>query len=274
MSAEARVEVVRVRGGLHSSSDDVVAVESALEVRVDGRTLAVLMRTPGDDRALVAGFLLSERLIRNSDDLATIEHCADTTIPENDPRRNTVLVTLSASASHRALTMLDARRDIMASSACGVCGRATIDSLRADLAPLTSDLQVSTAMLCGLPEQLRSRQAIFESTGGLHASGLFAEDGTLLCIAEDVGRHNAVDKVIGASLLRDELPLSRRVLLVSGRTSFELVQKAWCAGIPVVAAVSAPSSLAVSLATEAGITLVGFVRDGGLNIYAGASRLV
>lgn len=272
--SETRVDVIRVRGGASTSADDAVAVEAALAVRVDGRTLAVLMRTPGDDRALVAGFLLSERLLRSADDLATIEHCTDTTLPADDVRRNTVLVTLDVSASSRAAAALAARRDVMASASCGVCGRATLESLRADLAPLTSNLRVPASVLCALPEQLRSRQAVFASTGGLHAAGLFSEDGRLLRIAEDVGRHNAVDKVIGASLLCDELPLSRCVLLVSGRTSFELVQKGWCAGIPIVAAVSAPSSLAIALATEAGITLAGFVRDGGLNIYVGAARLV
>ncbi|MFN7982829.1 MAG: formate dehydrogenase accessory sulfurtransferase FdhD [Vicinamibacterales bacterium] len=272
--SETRIEVVRVRGGVHADAEDAVATEAPLEVRVDGRTYAVLMRTPGDDRALAAGFLLSERLIRGADDLATLEHCADLTVPSADPRRNTVLVTLDTAASARASHLLAQRRDVLSSSSCGVCGRATVDSLQVDLMRIDSDVQVSTAVLCGLPEQLRSRQAVFASTGGLHAAGLFAADGTLMRVAEDVGRHNAVDKVIGASLLREELPLSRSVLVVSGRTSFELVQKAWCAGIPVVAAVSAPSSLAVALAKEAGITLAGFVRDGGLNIYAGAERLV
>ena len=272
--SDTRVEVVRVRGDDRVVSADAVAVEAPLEVRVNGRALAVLMRTPGDDRALAAGFLLSERLIRHADDIATIEHCTDATLESDDPRRNTVLVTLERAAAARASNLLATRREVLASSSCGVCGRATIDSLRTDLAPIISDVRVALRTLCDLPEQLRSRQAVFASTGGLHAAGLFSSDGSLQQIAEDVGRHNAVDKVIGARLLHEALPLSESVLLVSGRTSFELVQKAWCAGIPVVAAVSAPSSLAVTLAHEAGITLVGFLRDGGLNIYAGASRLV
>lgn len=270
----AQVGVVRVRHGSRVADADVVAVEAPLEVRVDGHTLAVLMRTPGDDRALVAGFLLSERLIRTLDDVATIEHCTDPELAVDDPRRQTVRVTLEGAASARAAAALNTRRDIMASSACGVCGRATLDALRDGLAPATATWTMRADVLAGLPLRLRERQLVFASTGGLHAAGLFDAEGQMLQVAEDVGRHNAVDKIVGTCLLHDTLPLSRAMLLVSGRTSFEIVQKAWCAGIPVVASVSAPSSLAVTLATDAGITLVGFVRDGGLNIYSGANRVV
>ncbi len=269
----SQVVVTRIRDGQRSSAPDVVAAEVPLELRVDGRAFAVIMRTPGDDRSLAAGFLLSERLIRRVDDVAVIEQCTDPSLEPDDARRNLVNVTLDPLVSVRAAALLAGRRDVMSSSACGVCGRATLASLRDDLVPLASEAPVSTQVLVTLPAQLRARQPVFASTGGLHAAGIFDLSGDVRVVAEDVGRHNAVDKVIGACLLRDELPLSAAVLCVSGRTSFEIVQKAWCAGIPIVASVSAPSSFAVSLAEEAGITLVGFVRDGGLNIYSGASRI-
>ena len=270
----AQVVVTRVRDDQRSSAPDVVAAEVPLELRMEGRPFAVIMRTPGDDRSLAAGFLLSERLIRRVDDVATIEHCTDMTLAKSDDRRNVVNVTLDTAASGRAADLLAGRRDVMSSSACGVCGRLTLASLRDDLVPLCADASVSTRVLAELPAQLRDRQPVFASTGGLHAAGIFDLTGHPRVVAEDVGRHNAVDKVIGTCLLRDELPLSASILCVSGRTSFEIVQKAWCAGIPVVASVSAPSSLAVSLATDAGITLVGFVRDGGLNVYSGVARII
>ena len=269
----SQVVVTRIRDGQRSSAPDLVAAEVPLELRVDGRAFAVIMRTPGNDRSLAAGFLLSERLIRRLDDVAVIEHCTDPGLEPDDDRRNLVNVTLDPLVSVRAAALLASRRDVMSSSACGVCGRATLASLRDDLAPLAAEAPVSMQVLITLPAQLRERQPVFASTGGLHAAGIFDLTGHVRVVAEDVGRHNAVDKVTGACLLRDELPLSAAVLCVSGRTSFEIVQKAWCAGIPIVASVSAPSSLAVSLAAEAGITLVGFVRDGGLNIYSGASRI-
>ena len=270
----AQVLVTRVRAGRRSSAPDVVAAEVPLELRVAGRPFAVIMRTPGDDRSLAAGFLLSERLIRRVDDVATIEQCTDVSLAQDDDRRNVVNVTLDAATSDRAVALLAGRRDVMSSSACGVCGRLTLASLRDDLVSLSADALVSTRVLAELPAQLRDRQPVFASTGGLHAAGIFDLTGQSRVVAEDVGRHNAVDKVIGTCLLRDELPLSASILCVSGRTSFEIVQKAWCAGIPVVASVSAPSSLAVSLATDAGITLVGFVRDGGLNVYSGVARII
>ena len=181
---------------------------------------------------------------------------------------------LDDGAAVRATGQLAERRDVMANSACGVCGRATLESMRTGLAPLNGGARVPVAAVAGLPARLRERQPLFERTGGLHAAGIFTLSGDLLAVAEDVGRHNAVDKVVGTMLLREATPLETAALCVSGRTSYEIVQKAWCAGIPVVASVSAPSSLAVSLALEANITLVGFVRDGGLNIYTGAERIV
>ena len=267
------VPVVRVADGQRSELSDVTAAEVPLEVRVQGAAFAVIMRTPGADMPLVAGFLLAERIVRSADDLATIEHCTDQPGLTTLQRGNIVTVVLEADAAVRAAGQLSEKRDVMSNSACGVCGRATLESMRADLAPLPAHARVPADVIAGLPMRLRERQPLFERTGGLHAAGIFTWTGELLASAEDVGRHNAVDKVIGTMLLRDAIPLETSALCVSGRTSYEIVQKAWCAGIPLVASVSAPSSLAVSLARDANITLVGFVRDGSLNIYTGAERI-
>jgi FdhD protein len=250
---------------------DVTATEAPLEIRLQERPFAVIMRTPGADRQLVAGFLLAERLVRSLDDLATIEHCADGSEPGGGASEHIIRVVLDGRAADRAERLLESRRDVMANSACGVCGRSTLESMRDGLAPLHAAQKMTASMLASLPARLRARQPLFETTGGLHAAGVFDLQGELVVSAEDVGRHNAVDKVTGTLLLRDQLPAPASVLCVSGRTSYEIVQKAWCAGIPVVASVSAPSSLAVSLAAEAAITLIGFVRNGGLNIYTGSS---
>jgi len=267
------VPVVRVADGQRSELSDVTAAEVPLEVRVQGAPFAVIMRTPGADMPLVAGFLLAERIVRSADDLATIEHCTDQPGLTTLQRGNIVTVVLEAAAAVRAAGQLSEKRDVMSNSACGVCGRATLESMRADLAPLPAHARVPADVIAGLPMRLRERQPLFERTGGLHAAGIFTWTGELIASAEDVGRHNAVDKVIGTMLLRDAIPLETSALCVSGRTSYEIVQKAWCAGIPLVASVSAPSSLAVSLARDANITLVGFVRDGSLNIYTGAERI-
>jgi FdhD protein len=267
------VPVVRVADGRRSELSDVTAAEVPLEVRLQGAPFAVIMRTPGADMPLVAGFLLAERIVRSADDLATIEHCTDQPGLTTLQRGNIVTVVLEADAAVRAAGQLSEKRDVMSNSACGVCGRATLESMRADLAPLPAHARVPADVIAGFPMRLRERQPLFERTGGLHAAGIFTWTGELLASAEDVGRHNAVDKVIGTMLLRDAIPLETSALCVSGRTSYEIVQKAWCAGIPLVASVSAPSSLAVSLARDANITLVGFVRDGSLNIYTGAERI-
>ncbi|HUR34597.1 MAG TPA: formate dehydrogenase accessory sulfurtransferase FdhD [Vicinamibacterales bacterium] len=272
-ATSARVAILRLRDGRTSEGSDLTAAEVPLEVRLQGRAFAVIMRTPGADRALAAGFLLAERIIRSADDLATIEQCDDEQADRGERRQDVVSVVLEAAAAHRAARLLEQRREVMASAACGVCGRSTIDALRADLRPLDGSVRMDGATVLSLPQRLRAQQPLFDTTGGLHAAGLFTADGTPRAIAEDVGRHNAVDKVTGTLLLREELPAATSVLCVSGRTSFEIVQKAWCAGVTVVASVSAPSSLAVSLADDAGITLVGFVRDGGLNIYTHPSRI-
>lgn len=267
----ARVTITRIRDGVRDPATDVTAVEAPLEVRVQDRPFAVIMRTPGADRQLVTGFLLAERLVRSLDDLATIEHCTEGGGRDDGDGERIIRVVLDEQAAGRASMLLESRRDVMANSACGVCGRSTLESMRDGLAPLRARAMVKASMLASLPERLRARQPLFETTGGLHAAGVFDLHGELVTAAEDVGRHNAVDKVTGTLLLQDRLPASWSVLCVSGRTSYEIVQKAWCAGIPVVASVSAPSSLAVSLAAEAGIALIGFVRDGGLNIYTGSS---
>jgi FdhD protein len=269
-------DIVRVRGEQRGADTDRAAMEEPLEVRLHGRPFAVIMRTPGADRELAAGFLLAEQVIASADDLGTIEYCTDraaemTAARGGDEAGNVVNVTLTDPA--RADRALADRRQVTTTSSCGMCGRRTIESLIVEVAPLAATWTMPAAMLLGLPGRLRSAQSAFDETGGLHAAGLFTPDGQLTDHAEDVGRHNAVDKVVGRMLIREALPLSRHVLCVSGRTSFEIVQKALVAGIPIVAAVSAPSSLAIDLAQEAGVTLVGFVRGDSLNIYAHPERI-
>jgi FdhD protein len=248
-----------------------VAAEEPLEIRLHGRSFVVLMRTPGLDRELAAGFLLAEAVIRSADDLGAVEHCRH---PDHAEAHNVVDVFLLGRAAAGLDDVLSGRRNITTSSSCGVCGRRTIESLRQEAEPLTDGVQMSGATFTAMPSLLRARQALFDETGGLHGAALFTLDGGLVAVAEDVGRHNAVDKVIGAQLLAERLPLDGHALAVSGRASFEIVQKAWMARIPIVCAVSAPTSLAVELADEAGITLGGFVRDGGYNLYAHPHRIL
>jgi FdhD protein len=298
------VDVVRVRGGARAAEVDRAATEEPLEIRLHGRPFAVIMRTPGADRELAAGFLLSERIIISADDLGTIEYCTDRQGPaacpevrrgeggrddesgpaagakvrggdagHDDGASNVVNVTLANGSDERLDRLMADRRQVMTNSSCGLCGRRTIESLALDVAPIRSAWSVRASALAALPERLRARQAIFDETGGLHAAGLFTRDGEIVDVAEDVGRHNAVDKIVGRGLMRDALPLADYVLCVSGRTSFEIVQKAIVAGIPIVAAVSAPSSLAIELAQECGVTLVGFIRGDSFNIYAHPERV-
>jgi FdhD protein len=264
------VDVVRVRGGRRAAESDSAATEEPLEVRLHGQPFAVIMRTPGADRELAAGFLLAERVITGADDLGTIAHCTDPAASHPENIVDVTLVNGSAAAIDR---LLAARRQVTTTASCGMCGRRTIESLAADVAPLRAGWSVPSAVIVALPGQLRARQAVFDETGGLHAAGLFTRDGRLLDVAEDVGRHNAVDKIVGRMLMREALPLSDHLLCVSGRTSFEIVQKALLAGIPVLAAVSAPSSLAIELAREYGVTLAGFIRGDGFNIYAHPERI-
>lgn len=260
--------VVRIRDGRSFVEADRAAVEEPLEVRLHGQPFAVIMRTPGADRELTAGFLLAEGVLKNADDLGTIQYCTDAT-----PAENVINVTLAKGSGRDLDRILASRRQVTTSSACGMCGRLTLESLLVDVAPLGDGLRCEASAIVRLPDRLRAVQAGFDETGGLHAAGLFTAGGDLLMTAEDVGRHNAVDKVIGAMLMREDLPLSNSLLFVSGRTSFEIVQKAFIAGVPLVAAVSAPSSLAIDLAVQAGITLVGFVRGEGFNVYAHSQRI-
>jgi FdhD protein len=269
-AAFRRVAVTRVGRPDDGRGEDVAATEEPLEIRLHGRPFAVIMRTPGHDRELAAGFLLAEAIVGSNDELGAVEHCRH---PDHPEAHNIVDIYLLGDAAARLERTLEARRNILTTSSCGLCGRVTIESLKPHAVPLTSVRPIDAAMLARLPARLRERQAVFDETGGLHAAGVFTAGGDPLAVAEDVGRHNAVDKVVGALLLADRLPVEDAVLVVSGRASFEIVQKAWMAGVPTVCAVSAPSSLAIELAHEAGITLAGFARGGGFNLYSHAGRI-
>ena len=267
-----RVPVVRVRRGAGpaAGADDTVAVEEPLEIRLHGQSFAVIMRTPGADRALTAGFLLAEGVMDDPGDLGAVESCRHPQYPQH---HNVVDVFLLGEARARLEQHLSQRRQVIASSSCGLCGRATIDALRCRAAPIEVTWSMDAERAAELPDRLRAQQSVFDRTGGLHAAALFTTAGEPLAFAEDVGRHNAVDKVIGSMVLAERLPLPDAVLVVSGRTSFEIVQKAWIAGVPLICAVSAPSSLAIELASAAGITLLGFARDRGFNVYCHPARL-
>ena len=254
----------------HAPETDRVAVEEPMEVRVNGASFAVIMRTPGADRDLAAGFLLAEDVIRGVDEISIIEYCQDVTAEGRD---NTINVTVTGGAVDRLAARLGERRQVMMTASCGLCGRLTIESLKSRIAAVRGNWTVGADVIAALPDRLRAAQSVFDSTGGLHAAGLFDRNGVLQFAAEDVGRHNAVDKICGRTLLMGQHPLDASILLVSGRTSFELVQKALLAGIPIIAAVSAPSSLAIELAESSGITLCGFVRNGNFNVYSHHSRL-
>lgn len=261
--ASRRVPMQRLgRSTAPESTHDRVAVEAPLQVIVDGEPFAVIMRTPGDDQALAAGFLFSEGVISSAADLASIA-CGRSAGGQDE-----IAVTRIGETRARA-----AARRVTTNASCGMCGRVRVESIEIDRPPLAVEWHVDPAVIAALPERLRAAQTVFAETGGLHAAGLFDLDGTLIAHAEDVGRHNAVDRIVGRVLLEGMLPLSQSLLMVSGRVAFEIVQKALLAGIPLVAAVSAPSSLAVELAVEGGITLAGFVRDGAFNVYAHAERL-
>ncbi len=250
---------------------DTIAVEEPLEVRVDGTPLTVRMRTPGDDFDLTLGFLHAEGLIRQAADVRQLMHCLDED-ESGSPTYNVVDVTL---ADGVALPTRGDIRPFLTTSACGVCGKSSIDAIRATgrYAVEDDDTPVDPALLATLPDLLRARQKTFDRTGGIHAAGLFTASGELLVVREDVGRHNAVDKVIGWAAREERLPLTGHLLVVTSRASFELAQKAYLAGIPVLAAVSAPSSLAITFAQEVGMTLVAFVRSPLMTVYGGANRL-
>ncbi|GAA3646680.1 formate dehydrogenase accessory sulfurtransferase FdhD [Microbacterium marinilacus] len=270
-----RRPVVKIAlSGRTSRRPDTLAVEEPLEIRIAGEPLAVTMRTPGHDVELAAGFLVSEGVVRTGGDFRSAIHCGGPGTGGADNTYNVLDVALGPGVEPPST---DLARNFYTTSSCGMCGKASIEAVATVSAHDVSvdDVRVTAEMLAALPDELRAHQDVFEKTGGLHAAGLFdAETGELVVLREDVGRHNAVDKVVGWAVLNDRLPLRRHVLMVSGRASFELAQKAIMAGIPVLAAVSAPSSLAVELATEQGLTLVGFLRGETMNVYAGAERVV
>jgi FdhD protein len=264
------VRITAVRDGVRSARADTVATEEPMEIRVGGpgqeaEAVAVTMRTPGGDYELAAGFLFTEGLIAPGD-VRRVAYCDD--LGGEEQRYNVVTVTLARPFDHEPL-----HRNFFATSSCGICGKAALDDVEVRCAPVAGGTVVSTSVLVSLPDSLRARQRVFDRTGGLHAAGLFTPEGRLVTLREDVGRHNAVDKVIGEHLLAGRVPLADHVLQVSGRASFEIVQKAAVAGIPVVSAVSAPSSLAVDAAERLGLTLLGFVRDGRCNVYSHPERV-
>lgn len=262
--------MLRVNGAGRTEVRDAIAVEEPLEIRLARSPFAVLMRTPGDDRELVAGFLFSERVIWSGDDLGAIEPCTDADHPQ---AQNVVNVMLAGQAEGALDRVMARRRQVLANSSCGLCGRLSIESLQVNAPYIDAPLSIAARVVVSLPEALRARQSLFSETGGLHAAGLFSADGSCVASYEDVGRHNALDKIVGRELVEGRLPISSHVLAVSGRASYEIVQKAFLAGIPIVAAVSAPSSLAIRLADAAGVTLVGFVRDGSFNVYTHPGRV-
>ena len=266
--------VVALEGNRRSKRDDAVVTEEPLELRLSAggetTTLAVIMRTPGNDFELAAGFAFGEGLVSAREEIAQLTYCLD---PELDPAQRYNVVSIELVRRELPdVTRMD--RHFTASSACGVCGRAQLDSLRErGVLPVDDDVRIAPSLVYTLPERMRRAQRVFETTGGLHAAALFDETGAPIVSREDVGRHNAVDKIAGWGFLDGRLPFSRCVLMVSGRAGYEIVQKSAVARIPVVCSVSAPSSLAVELAREFGITLAGFVRDGRANVYSNPQRI-
>jgi FdhD protein len=256
------------RDGARVELNDAVTIEEPLELRVEGRPIAVLMRTPGADRELAAGFLLTEGIIKSAKDLFDITACVS---PGEAGKGNAVDAAL---ANPGSLDFEKLTRHVFTSSSCGVCSKASIDAVIKRRKPIEDDVRIAASVILSLPARLARAQTAFKQTGGLHACALFDATGKLLATREDVGRHNALDKLIGWALLEKRTPLRGHVLLLSGRTSFEMMQKAHAAGIPVVAAISAPTSLAVEFASESGQTLAGFVRGRSMHLYASAERIV
>lgn len=259
--------VSRFTGQQHKSDDDLLAVEEPLQIRLAGEDVAVTMRTPGQDEELAAGFLFTEGVIEGRHHIESISPCLD---EDGLPSPNIINVLPTVRG---LLEPGRWGRNFYASSSCGLCGKVSIEQVTTRTGSVNCDLRIGLQTLYALPDKMRKAQGTFQETGGIHAAGLFDEDGNLVMLREDVGRHNAVDKVIGYALLNDMLPLDRYVLLVSSRASFEITQKALAAGISLLAAVSAPSTLAVDLARDSGMTLVGFLRQGRLNVYAGEERI-
>ncbi|MDX2272009.1 MAG: formate dehydrogenase accessory sulfurtransferase FdhD [Cyanobacteriota bacterium] len=267
------IRLWRVQNQQVSPHLDYVSVEEPLEIRLVNppRTLALTMRTPGADFDLVTGFLLTEGILHSGQDVKRLSYCVDPGL-DGDQQENIVNVELTTQDLPELWKL---ERHFIVNSACGVCGKLHLDHLRLrGYQPLSITYQISPDLITQLPEQLQKAQKQFFSTGGLHAAALFTADGRLQWLREDVGRHNALDKVIGAACLADQIPLSQSILMVSGRTSYEILQKSLAAGIPMICAVSAPSSLAVQLANEFGLTLIGFLRGDRFNIYAGHERVI
>ena len=273
--AAPRLRIRKWDAGRWSDTPDAVVTEEPLQLMLDGEPLSVVMRTPGQDIELALGLLYAEGIARSLDAIRRIRISAES--GESDPAIDVEASIVDSNQVDIQLAQAPRRkpeRSMLSSSACGVCGAVLIEDLRRDLAPLPAGPRVSASLLPQLVERLRTGQGVFERTGGLHAAGLFTADGESICTREDIGRHNAVDKVAGRMLLDGRLPASQSVLVVSGRAGYEIVQKSITAGIPVLAAVGAPSSLAVALAREFGQTLVGFLRGERFNVYASPERLV
>lgn len=277
MTSVSNVTILRQVQSERDKKPDLVAVEEPLEVRIgfglpaerQQKSISVTMRTPGHDFELATGFLFTEGIIQSFGQIESIKYCED--VGKKEEKENVVRVELKPDVQ---IDFEKLQRHFYTSSSCGVCGKTSIDSVKVNCSSILGNIKIKSDVIHSLPVALRKAQAVFEYTGGLHASALFDENGNLIILREDVGRHNALDKVIGAMLFKNEIPLSNYALLVSGRASFELVQKAAVAGIPILAAVGAPSSLAVQLASEAGMTLLGFVRDKRFNIYTVPDRIV
>ena len=267
------VRVTHWKEHIQEQLEDHVTVEEPFEVRVNHRSLAVIMRTPGHDRELAMGFLFTERVIHHANDVQAIEDAMD---DDGLPLANVVNVDLYPGEQQDPVTQIDHfERHFAVSASCGLCGKNSIDDLMLSVPALkVEDLHITASCIYELTRQLRIGQDVFTHTGGLHAAGLFTATGELCLLREDVGRHNAVDKIIGHGLLHNTLPYSRHILVVSGRTSYEIIQKALLARIPCIAAISAPSSLAIELAHQAGITLIGFLRDHTMNVYTHPERVV
>jgi FdhD protein len=264
VSGIVQVDVLRADAQRATQATDRVAEEVALEVRLHGEPFSVIMRTPGADLDLTAGFLFTEGVVRDASDIAALNAGA---------APNVVDVTLSPARAAVVPDLLGSRRQVAMNSSCGMCGRRSLESLEIDAPPLAVRWTVASDTIGRLPDQLRDAQSVFAETGGLHAAGVFDTKGSLIVSAEDVGRHNAVDKLLGRLLMAGHLPLEDSLLVVSGRSSFEIVQKAFLGGLPLIAAVSAPSSLAIELAARSGITLLGFVRGDRFNVYTHPERI-
>ena len=257
------IKINKYRDGESNSIEDFVAVEEPLEIRIENRSIAIVMRTPGHDQELTAGFLLSEGAIKNSKEIFEISECINQSKDDKEIGNYVdVILTDNSNFNFENLT-----RHVFTSSSCGVCGKATLESVMTDFEKIQKTTKISPEKILKLPEKLLLAQETFKKTGGLHASALFDENGEIVIIREDVGRHNALDKVIGYALLNNMLPLQNHILLLSGRISFELMQKSLAAGIPTIAGISAPSSLAVDFAKESGQNLIGFLRENTMNIY-------